>query len=114
MEIWHNPRCSKSRATLKLIEDAGVEPEVRRYVDDPPTKAELDEALRRLGKEPWEVARLHEAVAQNMDMEHWLHDRDRWLEAMVTHPILIERPIVLADDGRAALGRPPENVEDLL
>ncbi|MDX1621316.1 MAG: arsenate reductase (glutaredoxin) [Nitriliruptorales bacterium] len=114
MEIWHNPRCSKSRATLALIEESGVEPEVRRYVDDPPTIDELDAALRRLGKEPWEVCRMHETVAKNLNMADWPQDRQRWLDAMTTHPILIERPIVFADDGRAVLGRPPENVEELL
>ncbi|MDX1659841.1 MAG: arsenate reductase (glutaredoxin) [Nitriliruptorales bacterium] len=114
MKIWHNPRCSKSRATLKLLEDAGEEPEVRRYLEDPPSPKELDAALRALGKEPWEIARLRETVAKNLNMEDWPEDRQRWIDAMTTHPILIERPIVFADDGRAVLGRPPENVEDLL
>lgn len=114
MEIWHNPRCSKSRATLELLEDAGVEPTVRRYLDDAPTVEELDDALRRLGREPWEVARTGEPVAGELGLADWDHDRQRWLEAMVAHPVLIERPIVLADDGRAVIGRPPSTVIPLL
>ncbi|MBW3657315.1 MAG: arsenate reductase (glutaredoxin) [Actinobacteria bacterium] len=114
MEIWHNPRCSKSRETLSLLEDAGVEPTVRRYLDDAPTVDELDDALRRLGMEPWELARTKEPVAEELGLTDWDHDRQRWLQAMVEHPVLIERPIVLADDGRAALGRPPGAVLDLL
>lgn len=114
LTIWHNPRCSKSRQTLELIEEAGHEPTVRRYLDDPPTAAELDEALTRLGLEPWEVARMGEDVAKELGLADWPHDRRRWIDAMVANPKLIERPVVLADDGRAALGRPPEAVRPLL
>ncbi|MBW3619092.1 MAG: arsenate reductase (glutaredoxin) [Actinobacteria bacterium] len=114
MEIWHNPRCSKSRETLSLLEDAGVEPTVRRYLDDAPSVAELDDALTRLGLQPWDIARTKEPVAEELGIADWDHDRRRWLEAMVEHPVLIERPIVLTDDGRAALGRPPGAVLDLL
>jgi arsenate reductase len=114
MEIWHNPRCTKSRQTLALIEAADVVPTIRRYLDDAPTAEELDAVLRRLGREPWEVARTGEAVAKELGLAGWEHDRDRWITAMAAHPQLIERPIVLADDGRAVLGRPPEQVTDLL
>lgn len=117
MEIWHNPRCSKSRATLARIEAAGVEPVIRRYLDDAPTTAELADALSRLGIEPWDLVRMGEAVAVELSLADWPRDeasRDRWLVAMTTHPSLIERPVVLADDGRAVLGRPPEGVDELL
>lgn len=114
IRIWHNPRCSKSRATLAILEEEGGEVEVRRYLDDAPTADELDAALAALGMEPWELARMGEQTAKDLGMRDWPHDRQRWIDAMVEHPILIERPVVIAPDGRAALGRPPEQVRDLL
>ena len=114
MEIWPNPRCSKSRQALKLREDAGVEPEVRRYLDDPPTTAELDAALSALGLEPWEIARTGEERAKELGLSGIEHDRATWIELMVANPVLIERPIVIADDGHAVVGRPTERVTELL
>jgi arsenate reductase (glutaredoxin) len=114
MEIWHNPRCSKSREALALLSDAGVEPSVRRYLEDPPTAEELDRALTALGLEPWELARTGEPVAKELGLADWAHERGRWIEAMVAHPILIERPVVVSADGRAVVGRPPELVSKLL
>jgi arsenate reductase len=117
VEIWHNPRCTKSRQTLGLLEDAGVELEVRRYLDDPPSADELRAALEGLGLEPWDVVRTKESVASDLGLAEWprtAEHRERWIDAMVVNPILIERPIVFGDDGRAVLGRPPENVEALL
>ncbi|HET6692492.1 MAG TPA: arsenate reductase family protein [Miltoncostaeaceae bacterium] len=114
MELWHNPRCSKSRAAKGLLEERGVAFRERRYLDEPPTTEELDAVLRALGREPWEVARLGEPVAVELGLRDWPHDRARWIAAMVTHPVLIERPVLVADDGRAALGRPPEDVLGLL
>lgn len=114
MEIWHNPRCSKSRQALKLLEDAGIEPEVRRYLDDPPTAAELDAALTALGLEPWEITRFGEGRAKELGLKDIEHDRDVWIDLLVADPVLIERPIVIADDGRAVLGRPPERISTLL
>lgn len=112
--IWHNPRCSKSRQTLALIEESGTSATVRRYLDDTPTVAELDAALTALGKEPWEVARMSEPVAEELGLEDLERDRQLWLGTMVANPQLIERPIVFTTDGRAALGRPPESVLPLL
>ena len=117
MEIWHNPRCSTSRATLARLEDAGVTPTVRAYLHEPPTVGELADACTRLGREPWELARTGESVAAELGLADWPRDADhrqRWLEAMVANPVLIQRPVVLADDGRAVLGRPPEDVDVLL
>ncbi len=110
MEIWHNPRCSKSRQTLALIEGHGVEPLVRRYLDDPPTAAELQRALDALDAEPWEITRMGEARARELGLASMERDRDAWIGVLAEDPVLIERPIVLTGDGRAALGRPPENV----
>jgi arsenate reductase (glutaredoxin) len=114
MELWHNPRCSKSRAAKAILDERGVEHAERRYLEEPPTVDELDRVLTALGKEPWEVARTGEAVAEELGLAGWERDRQRWIEAMVANPILIERPILVADDGRAVLGRPPEAVEGLL
>lgn len=114
MEFWHTPRCSKSRAAKALLDERGVAYVERRYLDDPPTVAELDSVLRALGMEPWQLARLGEPAAQQLGMRDWPHDRARWIAAMAAEPILIERPILVGDDGRAVLGRPPEAIVDLL
>lgn len=114
MEIWHNPRCSKSRQALALLEERGAEPVVRRYLDDPPSPAELAAALDALGMEPWEIARTGEARAAELGLDDLPREREVWIETLAQNPILIERPIVLADDGRAELGRPPERVLGLL
>jgi arsenate reductase len=113
-EIWHNPRCSKSRAALALLEDAGVEVVVRRYYDDPPTAEQLDRVLLALGMAPEELARMGEPIAQELDLANAGFPRDAWLRVLTENPILIERPIVIAPNGAAVLGRPPENVLDLL
>ena len=114
VELWHNSRCSKSRAAKELLEERGVMFRERRYLENPPTAEELDAVLTALGREPWEVARLGEPVALQLGLREWPHDRGRWVAAMVAHPILIERPVLVADDGRAALGRPPVDVLQLL
>jgi arsenate reductase (glutaredoxin) len=114
MELWHNPRCSKSRAAKALIEQRGTPFRERRYLDEPPTAAELEAVLVALGMEPWELARLGEPVARELGLADWPRERERWIAAMVAHPVLIERPILVSDDGRAALGRPPEDVLSLL
>ncbi|MEQ1788732.1 MAG: arsenate reductase (glutaredoxin) [Acidimicrobiales bacterium] len=114
LTIWHNQRCSKSRSAHDILRDAGVEFEERRYLETPPTAAELDAVLTALGKEPWEIARMGEAVAKELGLRDLPHERAAWIEAMVANPILIERPIVVSADGRAVLGRPPEAVLDLL
>ena len=114
MELWHNARCSKSRGAKQILDGRGVPYVERRYVDDPPTAAELDTVLTALGMQPWELARLDEPVAAELGLKSWPHDRDRWIATMVEHPMLIERPILLTDDGRAILGRPPEVIEQYL
>lgn len=114
MEIWHNPRCSKSRETLALITDAGVEPTVRRYLDDAPTAQELRSVLSMLDLPPWEIVRFGEPVAKELGLKDRPRENpDEWIDVMVAHPRLIERPIVV-QDGRAVLGRPPASVLDLL
>ena len=114
MEYWHNPRCSKSRQGKELLDEANASYEVRSYLDEPPSAKELDQVLTALGKEPWEIARTGEDVAKDLDLKALPHDRKKWIDVMVANPILIERPILVTDDGRAALGRPPEDLKSLL
>lgn len=114
MELWHNPRCSKSRQAKALLDEHGTDYTERRYLDDPPTAAELDAVLTALGLEPWELARMNEPVAREVGLRELPHDRARWIAVLAEHPILIERPILVTDDGRAALGRPPEALAALL
>jgi arsenate reductase len=110
--IWHNPRCSKSRQTLALLEERGVEIEIRLYLEDPPTAAELESALAALGMEPRDLMRKKEAVYTQQKLDDESNSRQALLAAMITHPILIERPIVFCD-GKARIGRPPESVLEL-
>lgn len=109
--IYHNPRCNKSRQTLALLEKKGVKPRIIEYLKTPPDKAELKRLLKLLGKTPRELLRAKEAKAAGLD-KPGLAD-DEIIAGMVEHPIVIERPIVVAGD-RAALGRPPEAVLKIL
>ena len=117
MEIWVNPACSKCRAATSALDEAGISYTVRRYLDEPPTPQELAEVLNRLGLEPWDVARTNEAVAKEIGLEDIPRDaenRDRWISAMVQNPILIQRPIITADDGTTVVGRDTESVEQAI
>ncbi|MFI0445042.1 arsenate reductase family protein [Actinomadura sp. 6N118] len=112
-EIWHNPRCSKSRTAKAALDEAGVEYVERRYLDEPPTAQEFAAVLDRIGAEPWEVARLTEPVAKELGLRDLEHDRARWIEIMVANPVLIQRPIVLTDGG-AVVARDPQSVRKAL
>ena len=117
MEIWVNPACSKCRSALSLLDDAGVEYAVRRYLDDPPSPAELRDVLDRLGLEPWDVTRTGEAEARELGVGQWPRDaatRERWIAALAEHPKLIQRPIITADDGTAVVGRTEDAVRSVL
>lgn len=112
--IYHNPRCSKSRQTLDLIQRAGFEPEVVRYLEDPPSASKLDTMFKAMGKEPIEVMRTGEARFKELGLNKKdERSRAEWLKLIEANPILLERPIVV-HDGKVALGRPPENVLDIL
>lgn len=111
-EIWHNPRCSKSRQTLALLEERDEAVTVRRYLDDAPSEAEIRATLSALAAAPIEVMRKGEAIFKELGLSADTPDDDL-IAAMVAHPILIERPIVLKD-GKARIGRPPESVLDIL
>ena len=110
--IWHNPRCGKSRDGLKLLEEKGVEAEIVKYLDTPPTKEELTEVLNMIGISPRELMRTKEAVYKELNLKEETDD-EMLIEAMVANPKLIERPVVIKD-GKAAIGRPIENIIDLL
>jgi len=111
--IYHNPRCGKSRQTLQLLKDQGIEPVIIEYLKTPPTAKELDGILQKLGMEPRDLMRKSEAEYKNLTLGDAELDRQTLIQAMVEHPILIERPIVLANC-KAAVGRPPENVLAIL
>ena len=113
ISIFHNPRCSKSRATLALLQEQGIEPEIRLYLESPPDANELSSILQKLGKSPRELMRKGEAAYRELGLNDETLSDDELVQAMVSSPKLIERPIVLAN-GRAALGRPPESVLDIL
>ena len=114
MEIWVNPACSKCRTAVGALDEAGIDYTVRRYLDDPPTADELDAVLTRLGLEPWDIARLGEPIATELGLADLPRDRMRWIEVMVANPILIQRPIITADDGTTVVGRSPEALDAVL
>ena len=111
--IYHNPRCSKSRATLKLLEERGIAPDIVEYLKTPPDAAALGGLLDKLGMEPRDLMRRKEAPYRENGLDDSGLSRDALIAAMVAHPILIERPIVVAGD-KAAIGRPPEAVLEIL
>ena len=113
VRIYHNPRCSKSRQTLALLEESGTTPEVIEYLKTPPSTKELDAILIKLGKEPRDLMRQKELPFATLELDDATKSRAALIEAMVENPVLIERPIVLAN-GKAVIGRPPENVLDIL
>ena len=107
--IYHNPRCSKSRQTLQLLKDQGLEVNVIEYLKTPPSIEELDDILQKLAIEPRQLMRNKETEYLTNNLEDKSLDKLALLTAMVKHPILIERPIVIAND-KAVIGRPPEAV----
>jgi arsenate reductase len=108
--IYHNARCSKSRATLALLQGRNVDVKVINYLESPPAAEELSAVLERLGRTPVALIRFGEPVAGELGIKPSdVRADDEWIDIMAAHPILIERPIVVVGD-RAAIGRPPENV----
>lgn len=111
MTIYHNPRCKKSRETLQIIRDQGMEPDIVEYLKNPPEPEELRELLRKLGMNAEDIVRKGEKEFK----EHFKGkdlSQEEWLKALKQHPKMIERPIVVEGE-RAVLGRPPENVQEL-
>lgn len=111
--IWHNPRCSKSRQTVALIEGKGITPIIVEYLKHPPAPDEITRVIGLLGIAPLDLMRKGEAVFRQLEQGLRPLGDDELIAAMAANPILIERPVVIAN-GKAALGRPPENVLKLL
>lgn len=110
--IWHNPRCSKSRAALAILEAApGVEVEVVEYLKTPPTRAEIEAVLTKAGLRPSEALRKGESIVKEIGLD--MNNEDAVLNAMAAHPILIERAIVITEKG-AVIARPPERAGELI
>ena len=112
--IYHNPRCSKSRETLALVQSKGLEPQVIPYLDQPPDAATLDHLLTLLSMEPRQLMRVKEPEYRELGLADPTLTRAQLIAAMVAHPRLIERPILVKDNSRAALGRPPKQVLEIL
>ena len=112
MKIYHNPRCRKSRETLAIINEKGVPVEVVEYLKDVPTAVDLKDILNKLGIPAEQLLRKGEKVyKENLKGKNM--SNDQWVKIMTDNPVLIERPIVVSE-GKAVIGRPPENVNDLL
>ena len=112
--IYHNPRCSKSRATLQLLENNGIKPKVVLYLETPPDHQQLDSILRGLEMEPHDLMRKGEDKYSELGLgNNQSLGRDQLIEIMIANPRLIERPIVIGGD-QVVIGRPPENVLTLL
>ena len=112
VKIWHNPRCSKSRNAVALLEEQGVDAEVVKYLETPPSKDEIAEVLKMLGISARELMRTKEDIYKELGLKD-VSDEDALIDAMVAHPKLIERPVVIKD-GKAAIGRPIENIVEIL
>jgi arsenate reductase len=111
--IYHNPRCSKSRQTLQLLQENNIQPEIIEYLQSPPTKKELDEILNLLGIEPRELIRKKEPEYKALNLDDESLSREEIIAIMVKHPKLIERPIVIHNN-QAEIGRPPEKVLEII
>lgn len=113
VRIYINPKCSKCRLSLQLLDDQGIKPDVTEYLDQPPTTSELNHILGLLGLEPRELMRKHEAPYKALNLDNNNLDREQLIQAMIENPILIERPIVI-NGTKATIGRPPEKILDIL
>jgi len=110
VQVWFNPSCSKCRLAQEMLDDAGEQFVLRRYLDDPPSVEELTDVLAKLGLEPWEITRLGEPVAAELGLADRPRERAAWIRLLAEHPILIQRPIIVTDDGQAWIARDEESV----
>lgn len=112
--IYYNPRCSKCRQTLALLREKDIEPRIIPYLDEPPTKHALSQVLRKLAVDPREIIRFKEVTARELGLSpRDERTRAEWIEILVENPSLLERPIVIHGD-KAAIGRPPEKILEIL
>ena len=112
IQIWHNPKCSKSRAAMELLENKNIDANVIKYLEQTPTKEQLKDVLSKLKISAKELLRTGEDVYKELNLKD-INDEEMLIETMVKNPILIERPIIIKDD-KAVIARPIENLEDLL
>lgn len=112
--IYHNPRCSKSRQTLQLLQDNQIQPTVIEYLQTPLSKTQVKQVLKLLQLTPREMMRTKETIYKEQKLSDPSKTPDELIQAMVDHPILIERPIVIINNQKAVIGRPPENVLEIL
>lgn len=117
IQLWHNPRCSKSRAAKTALDEAGVDYIERRYLEDAPGAEDLRTVLDQLGLEPWDITRTGEPEAKELGMAGWSRtpaDREHWIETLASNPKLIQRPIVVTADGRAVVARDEQSIQSVL
>ena len=114
VEVWFNPSCSKCRVARDELERSGAEFTLRRYLDAPPSEEELRSVLAALRLEPWDITRTSEPLARELGLRDLPRDPDAWIRALVAHPRLIQRPIVLSDDGRAWVARDGGTVAEVV
>lgn len=112
--IFHNPRCSKSRQTLQLLQDRNINTTVVEYLQQPPSRATLEKVLAQLQMAPRDLMRKNESIYKELNLADNSLSDDELITAMLANPILIERPIVIVDEQKVALGRPPENVLQII
>jgi len=110
--VWHNPRCSKSRNGVKYLDEKGIDYEIRRYLDEPPTVEELKDLLKKLGMKPRELMRTKEKIYRELGLKD-VEDEEKLIEAMAEHPKLIERPVVIKGD-KAVVARPETKIDEIL
>lgn len=116
MEIWFNPRCSKCRIAKEALDEAGLTYDLRYYLEQPPTAQDLREVVAKLGLEPWEICRTGDAKDAGAELpaaKDAAH-REEWIAVMVAHPALIQRPLVVTDDGAAYVARDPDAVSAVI
>lgn len=114
MEIWINPACSKCRTAKAALDQAGIVYTERRYLDDVPSAAELDDVLQRLNLEPWHIARPAETKAAGIDLPRDTEHRQAWIDALLANPKAIQRPIITTDDGAAVIARDDETLSTVV
>lgn len=114
MELWINPACSKCRSAKAALDEAGVSYTERRYLEEPPTTAELADVLDRMGLQPWDIARAKETREAGIDLPKDPAHREDWLAAMVANPKTIQRPIITADDGTTVVARDEETLRQVI
>ncbi len=110
--VWHNPRCSKSRNGIKYLDEKGIEYEIRRYLDNPPSEDEIKDVLEKLGMSAKELMRTKESIYKELNLKE-VNDENKLIEAMAQYPKLIERPIVINGD-KAVVARPESKIDEIL